>query len=396
MCELTYCNLGNPQLNSTMLYFLSLIGSEKHDDGFGFIRNNGKVWKTELAAKDTNNIGEILSAGITDNSPVPFHIRSATFGSVSKENSHPFTGKHFILMHNGTLINKDGPVPTNKDKDKDTDSFRFLLALDEAREKNKDAPFEEIFNSTIESFAGKFAFIIRCTDTNVDYVIRGKTAELWITTLTVGNKFLGYVVNTSKETLAQSVKRFVQIGQIFNYKKYNFSPPELLLQETIYIADKKGLTVVGKTKETEKPVAHVYQPVKAFQDDYSNFQHSGGGNWNRTSGNKNLTEIAALANRIYKFLSEHSLDLIDLQAIFQVISGISLLELSKEDLTAFVIHLIPKLSADSKIKARVKRELNGASFPISWYKKYSLEYPWTVNPANKIISVLEAESALKG
>ncbi len=388
MCQLTYSNLHDPYLNSLMVYFLSTIGSVKHDDGCGFITCENKIWKSATEAGKISNLGEILDHNIRDERPIPFHIRMATWGiEVTKENAHPFVGKYFILMHNGTLLPRDGEEP--KDKKKDSDSLKFLNALDEEKDKNPEAKFDEIFNKAMDNFAGKFAFIIREKETNIDYIIRGKTAELWKTDITVDGKFKGYAINTSKVTMEDALYQFSNVATFMTSqdktKKYEYSTPVLLEEETIFIADKKDIKEIGVAKE--------FTPVKKKTEtaitphNRSNYDY-GEGLVPKTS-NSDIGNIIRMAVKIYDFLSDHSLGLLDLQRMFKLMGGLSLLEATKEDFEMFVDYMVPKISATKALRMQVKSILNGKYFPTEVYEKYQLEYPWTVNDGKKILDSLK-------
>lgn len=389
MCQLTYCNLHDAYLNTLMIYFLSTIGSVRHDDGCGVICSDNKIWKSKHQAKNLTNLGEILYESVQDNKPVPFHIRMATHGiAVNDENAHPFTGKHFILMHNGTLLPKDGSEP--KDKEKDSDSLRFLNALDAMKDKKKDTSFPEIFNETMENFSGKFAFIIRDIDTKTDYIVRGKTAELYVSYLTINGKASGYVVNTSNSTMKDAFMQFINVASLSGANNYELSEPTLLAIETIFVGRDKGLDKLGETKETTviKPAIVAQKNnssstallppsrVQSLMGHNSNFEQVG--------------EILTLSNKIYEYLSDHSLELIDLQMMFHAIAGISLLEITREDLKMFVQYMIPKVSCEKIIRNRVKTLLNGKRFPDELYEAHKLEYPWPVNEGKILKNVIKS------
>lgn len=385
MCQLTYSNLHGMYLNSLMIYTLGKIGSEKHDDGCGFICSTNEIWKTKLAAKNITNLGEIINKNVLDDRPIPFHVRMATYGiEVTKENAHPFAGKHFILMHNGTLLPVDGKEPDNKKQD--SDSLLFLKTLDECKDINPNATFEELFNAAMANFAGKFAFIIRERETNLDYIVRGKTAELWISSVTVDKQKSGYVINTSKDTMKSAFMEFINIWDLFFPEIVEFSEPVLLEQESIFLAETDVVNKIGKTvevtpikKETKYSYSYPASPARgrdfSYLDDYDD--------------NSDAKVIVAKAAKIYDFLHEHNMGLVDLQLMVMVSGGISILELTEEDLDMFIEYMIPKLSANKKIKIEVNNLLNGLYFPAEVYDKYKLEYPWTVNDGNAVINALK-------
>jgi predicted glutamine amidotransferase len=369
-----------------MIYLLGKNGSEKHDDGTGFICPDNMIWKTDMSANKITNLGSIINSNITNDSPVPFHIRSATYGiEVTKENAHPFHGKHFILMHNGTLLPRDGKEPT--DKKNDSDSLRFLKALDECKDINPDRTFEEIFNDAMQNFAGKFAFIIRERETSYDYIVRGRTAELYISELTVDLIKKGYVINTSKDTMIESFRELVNIWDISHDAVIQFSQPTILEMESIFSANEVGITKIGNAievspkKETNYPIADDYN-WRGYNP------HSRGDSFLDGVG-KETKEIVEKAVKIYEFLHEHGMSLTDFQLMIMISGGVSILELTEEDLEMFIDYMIPKISAPKKVKAEVKKLLKGGYFPNAVYEKYGLEYPWTANESEKVISALE-------
>lgn len=382
MCQLTYSNLHGSYMNSLMVYELAIIGSEKHDDGCGMICSNNKIWKTEMSAANIINLGDILDGYVTDRKPIPFHIRSATWGiEVKKENSHPFDGKHYILMHNGTLLLRNGEEP--KDKKHDSDSARFLKELDDAKDKNPMANFEKIFNIAMDNFAGKFAFIIREKETSKDYIIRGKTAELWITTVKDNNKNIGYVINTSDITMKDAFHQFINISAMMRISEgeLEWSKPELLKAETIFEATDMNLVEIGSSKE--------FTPVKKEEKKAQFIAGTRNEITPRISENSDIGKIIKYAARIYNFLNEHSMTLLDLQMMFTIMGGLSLLEITMEDLDMFVEYMIPKISTGGILKTQVRQILNGKSFPNEIYEKYNLEYPWTVNDGKKVLDSLK-------
>ncbi len=381
MCQLTYCNLHDPYLNSLLVYELSTIGSARHNDGCGIICADNKIWKTKLAAKSILNLGSILFKKIQNDSPVPFHIRMATHGiEVKDENAHPFVGKHFTLMHNGTLLPRNGEEP--KDKTIDSDSLRFLKALDECKDISPKANFEETFNGAMANFAGKFAFIIRDTDNKVDYVVRGRTADLWISFVMRGDEKQGYIINTSNLTMKDAFKEFVNLAALYDGSEYVFSEPKLLDAESIYIAEDMDIKKIGKAVEVT-PVKKA-EVVNHFLPRTSPVTS----NISRPLA-ANIKEIADLADDVFKFLDKHSLGLLDLQLILQISSGISILEMKKEDAIAFRDYLINKISAPKAIRKQVSTILKNRRFPFAVYERYNLQYPWTVNPGNVVLQALK-------
>ena len=385
MCQLTYSNLHDPYLNSLMVYFLSTIGSEKHDDGCGIICSDNTIWKTEKPANKISNLGTILDQVIRDNKPVPFHIRMATYGiEITQENAHPFDGKHFILMHNGTLLPRNGEEP--KDKKKDSDSLKFLMALDGAKDKKPKSTFKEIFNHAMENFAGKFAFIIREKETGKDFIIRGRTAELWITNIKQDDKSIGYVINTNDLTLKSALFQFLNVASLMNSNKYECSEPVLLKAETIFLAEDMNIKEIGITIEFTPVVKKEEKAIVPFVRDRENFKRDKSADIILSS---DIGKIIRVSVKIYEFLDSHCMSLLDLQTMFKMMGGISLLEVTKEDLDMFVDYMIPKICANKALRVQVRKILNAGLFPKEAYKIGKLEYPWCVNDSKTVLDALK-------
>lgn len=371
-----------------MVYLLGKEGAERHDDGCGLINSQCAIWKTEKAANKITNLGKIINSIIVDDFAVPFHIRMATFGiEVTKENAHPFLGEYFVLMHNGTLLPIDGEEP--KDKKRDSDSLEFLRCLDSERKKNPKEKFEDHFNKAMENFAGKFAFIIREIKTKKDYIVRGRTADLYISNIKKDGKLIGYVINTSNITLRDALLEFENIASIHTGCSFEFSQPVLLSAETIFLAGLHSIEKVGSAKENtvvkkiekEEPADSRARSLVPVTRPF----HSS----DREKMPASLEKIMRLATRYYDFLSEHSLTLLDLQVMFKLMGGISLLEASSKDLAFFSDHMIPKISTSKKFRKKVKSILNDGPFPYDFYKAYPFfEYPWMLNDEDKLIRTL--------
>lgn len=382
MCQLTYCNLGNAKYNRLMVYLLMVEGAIKNDDGTGIICSSGAGWKTKLAANMISNLGEILRDNITDNSPVPAHIRLATFGiPVEDKNAHPFVGKKFILMHNGTLQPKSDDAKNKKDKGSDSEEFLSYLEKVAKAKKDNSSTFVDIFNEAIEEFTGKFAFIIRhqTEPSTKDYIIRGKTADLYISYLSSKSAKgkltkLGYIVNTSKEVIKESIVKFVNLLDISSNdsQTLQFSDPELLQEETIFLAEPLDLKEVGKTKETAKP-AIVYSTQHAITRAPSNSFTS-----SHNVSKEAFSKMTSYAARISEFLRGHFMSERDFQRLFYLMGEVSVLELRENDIVFFVEQIIPILSASKSAKKAIADALRGDLFPDSAYKDLNLPYPWTL------------------
>ena len=177
MCQLTYINCDDTQLQKTILYLLLYNNSSLNNkDGFGFfIQGTNTIIRSPNDFTNSNIRSSLHS--ITTKNPIMAHVRSAFSGIGGKqlgiEFNHPFDGNFFILEHNGVLQYKDTEREVPKDK---IDSQIFLQELDKAYEMDTDVI--RALQTTMELFTGKFAFIIFNKSSNKYYAVRGKTADL--------------------------------------------------------------------------------------------------------------------------------------------------------------------------------------------------------------------------
>ena len=397
MCEISFCNTNDTLVNTLLGHQLAIIGSKSHSDGVGYIKNNEEVWKTHLKASVINNFGSIMSKMITNNDPLALHIRSATRGiKVTSENAHPFVGKHYILMHNGTLILKDArDVAINTDVD--SDSLEFLMKLDEIKDSNVDWDFSKIFSTAMEKYAGKFAFVIREKETGTNFIVRGRTAELWISYLSKTEKGtpVGYVINTNKDTLLAAKLVVNNILPLVERKALFFTEPELLEAESMFIAQKLKVKKCGVARE------NVY--VKVINNPTNSYPYNKGVvvskvKYNGSQGTKVVNQesvrILKAARKIYEFLSAHHLTLLDFQMLVQFVGGVSVLELNEQDIDFFIAQIIPVLSASKKTRkevgAIIKDKWN-KEFPHEVYSEKGLEYPWMLEQKEKVLSAIGGE-----
>lgn len=132
--------------------------SQRHPHGWGLLTVSGgefRMMKEDRCALSSERLQKRLSCTVSGE-VVMAHIRYATIGNVEYENCHPFcgcdnTGKHWALMHNGTIFDYPPLRRYLWEQKGQTDSERiFLYLLDQisAAQKQKGASltFEESFS----------------------------------------------------------------------------------------------------------------------------------------------------------------------------------------------------------------------------------------------------------
>ena len=135
MCELFGLSSKNEYDAAQMLTaFFSHADENPH--GWGLAELGGEkvlIEKEPVSALKSERLKNLLRAGIRPQLLLA-HIRYATKGSVSPENTHPFKmrdrfGDDWVLVHNGTIFECDALSKYSKVQQGETDSERILYYL---------------------------------------------------------------------------------------------------------------------------------------------------------------------------------------------------------------------------------------------------------------------------
>lgn len=387
MCELILVSLGNERLNKRLAYMLAEEDSDTNKDGFGFYNPKlDKVWKTELTANIINDIGKIMSSEEFGTRPLMAHVRATStsyFGgsykkTVDKAHAHPFESDKYILAHNGTIeFKEDAKNKEYQEKDM-IDSQAFLEELT-VNEK----PFVEALTETTNKFFGKFAFLIVDRKAKQQYVVRGRTATLYKSEVTINGKPAGYVVNTSKLDLERVMLRFKNLvemeGTLFDYVE-----SELLEPESVYIATTQFVKKIGDVLETTKPVPVTTYHRETFQS---------GNAYQRPNCVASGVGIERYVNATVEFVQKYALSLQELDDLCMELFYEPLLGLSEEQIALFSMTILGDLSQRSLPKlTRRWRELLAAD-PRSRFDvivKRDLQFPYFLSSNGKVKGALKA------
>ena len=378
MCQLTFCSFESNEL-TRIFATLALITNARftHHDGWG-IFGGKEIFKTNLSADATSNIGDLVRRCHVKNAPMLCHVRLASVGAkVTEDNAHPFETKDFVLMHNGTLAYKTAAYEKEKrlrDKYKlpfDTiDSHYFLLELQEIFEDEKD--FVKALTKTMDLFRGKFAFLIYNKHDQKYYVVRGKTADLHIVTFKKDDKITGVAVNTEKISLSNTTNIFSNLFQIGG-ADLKYGEITLLDAETIYqYAGDFTFTKVGTIKETEKEYAAV--PFAGGGGKYQTHTNSGG----KTTGTgNNLNDN--MSNTFQEFADKYLLSVEDMDKLVLLLLEKNMLSCERHDIAIFVNKFVPRLACSRKFRDSVKRILTENHFhfvPHQFYIDKDFQWPF--------------------
>lgn len=400
MCQLTFLQ-GDAPIVKAMLGNLTLTNANdnnKDGHGFYFFKPISKYYRTKDSGSDlvfNSDYWDIVEKCVGDNDEVAVlsHVRSASIGfkAVKTLNAHPFIVDNIILAHNGTL-DTDNEKLEIKNR---IDSFWFAHRLAAIVNKKKLTP--EHIAKTMEDFTGKFAFlIVDLSQPTKLFIVKGRTADLHygIWKDKAGNNRC-YTINTSKMNMyniaAPMFWRSI-IGEDITLEKDAIVEFE---DESIYIWD-------TKTKLLEKTDVEIKEryPVVKTTTHHANSREGDNGYWNNYgrpevnrnySGSHGENSIEKLTGRICNKAYKFSLCFSEVNYLFVMMFGYSILFSEKDDLLIFE-ELIDKLENVWKTQGKGKKETKWKNVRslfaiqqehtpmIEMYEKFpKLKFPWWFN-----------------
>lgn len=371
MCQLTLTDTGVTFLNRSLLYILSRRNSKLNGDGFGFFTPKSGIFKTELAAYNVTNLGEVIRNNVVNADPVLSHVRKATFTentkNLTRDKAHPFETEKLVLAHNGQLTLKKYEAPDGL-----IDSEIFLKKLDAIYvDKLK---LSEAIKKTMELFEGKFAFIIFDKRTKSYYVVRGDSANLHYFEFPQG----GIVVNTEKDTLVESLVEFNNFVQLIGWKDWDRT---LIKTAEIKEVPKESILILNKERRLAKicDIKENRKPVTYFQNgryqDWNGWQ----GGWKDRS-----SQLDHWQKCLQDFTREFGIGLIYLDRLLYLATGNCLLECTQDDIKYFVDKVVPELRKRTRkhvIKEwkKIVELLPESLDEIGVHIMYNFKFPYMLN-----------------
>jgi hypothetical protein len=379
MCELTFSDLG--VLNKPYLIQQTIVNAlANNNDGVGWMQD-GDTWKSHISGAHMTNLGVIVRDSLNDVSPVAFHVRYATNKQLNEDcHSHPFVGEKLRLMHNGKLERKDLLTYV---KYTEVDSEVFLAQLEAEIVTSPDIPIVDLFQSVMNHWTGKFAFIVYDTRDSNYYVIRGTTADLHQTT--VNGKL---VVNTHKVDLIKGTHVLNQMTQLTEGTALELGEIEALEVNTIYKFQPKDsvLEKVGELVENKAPLAGAAA--------WTGYQSSGTTAGTLMGRNQGIKPIYA---RYRTWMDFHGMSLAEVDAISKAIMGSSLVELTDDDIGMLYLEVLKTLTEQASVSDLENwRNIVKVGY-CSWaYAQPEFKFPWMLNDSLDLIEMeLTVESEVE-
>jgi glucosamine 6-phosphate synthetase-like amidotransferase/phosphosugar isomerase protein len=255
MCELIFVDTKDNLVNILTTYALLLTDGAKNPDGFGIFTEKSGLFKTEIQPNNIDSLSTLIKYKCNSDI-ILAHVRYASDKkTVNNEKAHPFETEKLIFSHNGGL------EFNNPDKYKNRnliDSEVFLSELNE----NYGRYLPEALIDTMKNFTGKFAFLIYSKVENMYYIVRGLTAKLYMSRISVNGIDIGFVVNTDDVDLEKSLSVVKDFIFLINGDRLEYTNPLLLHSEKIYYVNNKQLIESGhKVKENKKH----FSPINWFK-----------------------------------------------------------------------------------------------------------------------------------
>ncbi len=399
MCQLTMLH-GRSDVVKVMLPNLTYHNAlASNKDGHGYFVVPKMVWRTieegnEIVFKEQyiKNLEEYI--GNDKQTCIISHVRSASFKFkelVNIENTHPFAVDNIVLMHNGTLSTDEEELEI----DEQIDSVWFINHLAEIVSKRKLTPAH--IAEAMEPFTGKFAFLIvdMLQPTKI-FVVKGKTAELFYTTIRDGrNKVLATAINTGKNNLEFSY--VPMYWRAIKGTKLVIEEPEELDDESIYIYDTKT-SVLTKTEQKieEKFTITSTQRMTPVHGEYNDDGYWMGQGMHSGYNENYLStkSVDGMIDKIANLAFTMRLGYTEMNLIFQLLFTTPMLFAEKEHIVAFLetLELIATDYSSRVGKKLVKWETIKQSylwdFPegntLDIYNRTGIVFPWFLQSGSGI------------
>lgn len=400
MCQLSFINSNDKELNKSILLNQYLVNTvNTHKDGWGFFHKEFGVFKTHLNPWITSNLADIIEKRIKNDEPILAHVRLATATNkvkeVCTENSHPFETNDFVVAHNGSF---EGDILSEKRFKDKIDSEIFTILLQEAYDKNPKMSIIKLLEEAYtKNLTGKFAFLIYFKPKDKFYVVRGRTASLYMSYVSSYNiktekeKKIGFIINTEKNDIIRAFQFAEQNNLMKTELSYTITEPELLKLNTVFQVNKTGIREIGTLTQVEKVVTTpVYQNNRLL----NGYNH-------REERNRRYNYSAYSAEDhdeiLLNLYDSYGLSPEEIDLLFLEITGMPIVAASKEYFEIFEDMLDAYLVMHTDHKHNLWRKLTEFDYgqKLNCYEKYNLQFPYFVNEVSTLNNRWVLERAKK-
>ena len=260
MCELSFvyaldAKLGDEEMDEMLKMMLS--GSAHNDDGWGIFTSNGKFAKSpdEFSLDAGKNMKKVCNGS---SHFAVGHVRMATHGAKTGENTHPIIFKDIMLVHNGVISNEMSlrqkyHIPRSPQ----VDSYVIAWMLNHFSHKLND--WEEVVKSVAKEIDGSYSVFFYVKSEKRLFYFR-KTADFFLKL--VENDGKHYIVgNTVKDRISMVFKKCQYGFTMTTARTLSYLHPQ---ESTLYEFTESGVNAL-----CELP-SQIEAPTIAFRVGYMN------------------------------------------------------------------------------------------------------------------------------
>jgi len=372
VCQLTFSDLGSldKSLNRIFITNQLILNSYGNPDGVG-IFNGKEIWRTELAAHKTTNLGECLKLNI-HKEPIMGHVRLASNKTLNtKECSHPFGGSRLVLMHNGRLEPEDN---TLIDLTK-VDSQVFLTNFEKWwLESNNDLTFPKALSEYMKQWEGKFAFLIFDLKDSTYYVVRGSTASLYWTTV---NEKL--IINTEQKELIGGLNILSQLNQVLHNQSLEIGEVKEIDKNSIFKFNRESSTLEKVEDIVENAITYTQSSTYGYWQTANGVQ-----TWVPYNRYVKSEHKKHAYSTLTNYVRDLGLSIMDINTISEITLGAGLVELDADRWDLLKKEVLEVLKKDlNQNKLNVWARISSAGLEYDAYKKH-LNFPWMLNTEEDI------------
>jgi glutamine phosphoribosylpyrophosphate amidotransferase len=260
MCEISFTyalesNLSEEEMDGMLR--MMLCGSTHNDDGWGMFTSNGKFAKSpdEFSIDAGKNMKKVCNGA--SNFAVG-HVRMATHGAKTGENTHPIIFKDIMLVHNGVIANEMAlrqkfHIPRSPQ----VDSYVIAWLLNHFSHKLND--WEEVVKSVTKEIEGSYSVFFYVKSEKRLFYFR-KTADFFLKLVEKDGKHF-IVGNTDKDRIAMIYKESKYGFTMTTARTLSYLHPQ---ESTLYEFTESGVNALC---ELPSPIE---APTIAFRFGYMN------------------------------------------------------------------------------------------------------------------------------
>lgn len=266
MCEISFLyalesKLGNDEMNE--MFSMMLSGSEINHDGWGIFMSNTKFAKApEKFSVEASNGVKKLCNGSTHFAVG--HVRNATHGATTGDNTHPIIFKDIMLAHNGVISNEmELRQKYNIPRTPQVDSYVIAWMLNHFSHKLND--WEEVVKMVSKELKGSYSVFFYLKTEKRLFYFRNLADFYFKLVQKDGKHFI--IGNTKQDRLSATFKEYKFGFTMTTARTLSYLHPQ---ESTLYEFSESGVNALCElpSPEIEEIVIDTrYGYMKRFVDE---------------------------------------------------------------------------------------------------------------------------------